>query len=60
MNKSFNKDSLLMLAYISPKSATVPVYSAECSPAVIRGALVMMVRPVGDDSHSIELTNYYY
>ncbi|KAG2137864.1 uncharacterized protein EDB93DRAFT_1090921 [Suillus bovinus] len=27
---------------IGPKSATVPVYSAECSPAPIRGALVMM------------------
>ncbi|KAF8549821.1 hypothetical protein OG21DRAFT_1514773 [Imleria badia] len=27
---------------IGPKSATVPVYAAECSPAVIRGALVMM------------------
>ncbi|KAJ7828749.1 hypothetical protein B0H14DRAFT_3718427 [Mycena olivaceomarginata] len=27
---------------IGPKSATVPVYSAECSPANIRGALVMM------------------
>lgn len=27
---------------IGPKSATVPVYSAECSPAIIRGALVMM------------------
>jgi len=28
----------------SPKSATVPVYSAECSPAAIRGALVMMCK----------------
>ncbi|KAJ7641857.1 hypothetical protein FB45DRAFT_785998 [Roridomyces roridus] len=27
---------------IGPKSATVPVYSAECAPANIRGALVMM------------------
>ncbi|KAI6137673.1 hypothetical protein BKA82DRAFT_4279797 [Pisolithus tinctorius] len=27
---------------IGPKSATVPVYAAECSPAAIRGALVMM------------------
>ena len=27
---------------IGPKSATVPVYAAECSPAPIRGALVMM------------------
>ncbi|KAG1813443.1 hypothetical protein EV424DRAFT_1541752 [Suillus variegatus] len=27
---------------IGPKSATVPVYTAECSPAPIRGALVMM------------------
>ncbi|KAF7350573.1 MFS domain-containing protein [Mycena sanguinolenta] len=27
---------------IGPKSATVPVYSAECSPAIIRGSLVMM------------------
>ncbi|OSX66254.1 hypothetical protein POSPLADRAFT_1064660 [Postia placenta MAD-698-R-SB12] len=27
---------------IGPKSATVPVYAAECAPPVIRGALVMM------------------
>ncbi|KAJ7136496.1 hypothetical protein C8R43DRAFT_1020410 [Mycena crocata] len=27
---------------IGPKSATVPIYAAECSPAAIRGALVMM------------------
>ncbi|KAI6125348.1 hypothetical protein EDD16DRAFT_454480 [Pisolithus croceorrhizus] len=27
---------------IGPKSATVPVYAAECAPAAIRGALVMM------------------
>ncbi|TFY64940.1 hypothetical protein EVG20_g5772 [Dentipellis fragilis] len=27
---------------IGPKSATVPVYAAECAPAPIRGALVMM------------------
>lgn len=27
---------------VGPKSATVPVYAAECSPPVIRGALVMM------------------
>lgn len=27
---------------IGPKSSTVPVYAAECSPAPIRGALVMM------------------
>ena len=27
---------------IGPKSATVPVYAAECSPPAIRGALVMM------------------
>ncbi|KAG2137881.1 uncharacterized protein EDB93DRAFT_1090963 [Suillus bovinus] len=27
---------------IGPKSTTVPVYTAECSPAPIRGALVMM------------------
>lgn len=27
---------------IGPKSATVPIYAAECSPAPIRGALVMM------------------
>ncbi|KIX97132.1 uncharacterized protein Z520_07246 [Fonsecaea multimorphosa CBS 102226] len=27
---------------IGPKSSTVPVYSAECAPAPIRGALVMM------------------
>lgn len=33
---------LLLGLGIGPKSATVPVYSAECSPAPIRGALVMM------------------
>ncbi|KAF7795693.1 hypothetical protein EIP86_006858 [Pleurotus ostreatoroseus] len=27
---------------IGPKSATVPIYAAECAPPVIRGALVMM------------------
>jgi len=27
---------------IGPKSATVPIYSAECAPANVRGALVMM------------------
>ncbi|RPD60523.1 hypothetical protein L226DRAFT_570024 [Lentinus tigrinus ALCF2SS1-7] len=27
---------------LGPKSATVPVYSAECAPPLIRGALVMM------------------
>lgn len=27
---------------IGPKSTTVPVYAAECAPAAIRGALVMM------------------
>jgi len=27
---------------IGPKSATVPIYAAECAPAPIRGALVMM------------------
>ena len=27
---------------IGPKSATVPVYAAECTPPAIRGALVMM------------------
>jgi MFS family permease len=27
---------------IGPKSATVPVYAAECAPPAIRGALVMM------------------
>ncbi|GJJ06233.1 hypothetical protein Clacol_000423 [Clathrus columnatus] len=27
---------------IGPKSSTVPVYAAECAPAAIRGALVMM------------------
>jgi MFS family permease len=26
---------------VGPKSATVPVYAAECAPAKIRGALVM-------------------
>lgn len=33
---------LLLGLGIGPKSTTVPVYSAECSPAPIRGALVMM------------------
>lgn len=33
---------LLLGLSIGPNSATVPVYSAECSPAPIRGALVMM------------------
>lgn len=33
----------LLLGFgIGPKSTTVPVYSAECAPASIRGALVMM------------------
>ena len=27
---------------IGPKSATIPIYAAECTPAAIRGALVMM------------------
>lgn len=27
---------------VGPKSSTVPVYAAECAPAPIRGALVMM------------------
>lgn len=27
---------------IGPKSATIPIYAAECTPATIRGALVMM------------------
>ncbi|EKM57086.1 uncharacterized protein PHACADRAFT_160624 [Phanerochaete carnosa HHB-10118-sp] len=27
---------------IGPKSTTVPIYAAECAPAVIRGAMVMM------------------
>jgi MFS family permease len=26
---------------IGPKSATVPIYAAECTPPLIRGALVM-------------------
>lgn len=26
---------------IGPKSATVPIYAAECTPPAIRGALVM-------------------
>lgn len=30
---------------IGPKSSTVPVYSAECAPAPIRGALVMVSEP---------------
>lgn len=33
---------LLLGMGIGPKSTTVPVFSAECSPAPIRGALVMM------------------
>jgi sugar porter (SP) family MFS transporter len=33
---------LLLGLGIGPKSATVPVYAAECTPAPIRGALVMM------------------
>lgn len=33
---------LLLGLGIGPKSTTVPVYSAECTPAPIRGALVMM------------------
>ncbi|KAJ6498251.1 hypothetical protein DFH09DRAFT_1446722 [Mycena vulgaris] len=33
---------LFIARFFLPKSATVPVYSAECSPAAIRGALVMM------------------
>lgn len=32
---------------IGPKSATVPVYAAECAPAPIRGALVMRKFPSG-------------
>ena len=52
INKCTNKNSPLMSEYLSPKSATVPVYSAECSPAVIRGALVMMVSRVADDNSS--------
>lgn len=31
---------------IGPKSSTVPVYSAECAPAPIRGALVMRKLPI--------------
>lgn len=31
---------------IGPKSSTVPVYAAECSPAPIRGALVMRKYPI--------------
>lgn len=27
---------------MGPKSATIPIYAAECSPANVRGALVMM------------------
>lgn len=33
---------LLLGLGVGPKSSTVPVYSAECTPAPIRGALVMM------------------
>ncbi|KAJ7087537.1 hypothetical protein B0H15DRAFT_922933 [Mycena belliarum] len=33
---------LFIARFFLPKSATVPVYSAECAPAAIRGALVMM------------------
>ena len=32
---------------IGPKSSTVPVYAAECSPPAIRGALVMMWQMYG-------------
>lgn len=53
-----HKDSALMSIYVSPKSATVPVYSAECSPAAIRGALVMMVSPIADGSSAVVLTTY--
>jgi MFS family permease len=41
---------------IGPKSATVPIYSAECAPANVRGALVMMWQ-VCRDSFSAPLTN---
>ena len=33
---------------IGPKSATVPIYSAECAPANVRGALVMMWQVCGN------------
>ncbi|KAF2814572.1 putative MFS myo-inositol transporter [Mytilinidion resinicola] len=33
---------LLLGLAIGPKSATIPIYAAECAPANIRGALVMM------------------
>ncbi|KAF2834977.1 sugar transporter family protein [Patellaria atrata CBS 101060] len=33
---------LLLGLGIGPKSATIPIYAAECAPANIRGALVMM------------------
>ena len=32
---------------IGPKSATVPIYAAECTPPEIRGALVMQWQMVG-------------
>jgi MFS family permease len=40
---------------IGPKSATVPIYSAECAPANVRGALVMMWQVRGN-SFSQSLT----
>ncbi|KAF2500921.1 hypothetical protein BU16DRAFT_185712 [Lophium mytilinum] len=33
---------LLLGLAIGPKSATIPIYAAECAPANVRGALVMM------------------
>ena len=41
---AYDKADVHSNAFCSPKSATVPVYSAECSPAQIRGALVMMCK----------------
>ena len=44
---------------IGPKSSTVPVYAAECSPPAIRGALVMMWQMYGPISprYSAYVTN---
>lgn len=38
----FADTTLILGLGIGPKSATIPIYAAECTPANIRGALVMM------------------
>ena len=44
---------------IGPKSATVPIYAAECSPPQIRGALVMQWQMwTGAVSQSLKKKNY--